>query len=1329
MKRFKSKKESAIQNAFHAQQRWVIIFLFLSACISAQALNLSHYIYKENDIYQSFKNINLPSDANIVNAVYQDSLGMMWFATQNGLFNYNGYDLHISADGNYLYGNSIYAIVQLDKTHLCVGTDNGLFWYDMQKERLEDSFQELAMRKAIRSLALFEGNLWIGTRDEGLYCYDFQKKELLQKPLSGRPETVIYALEVAGGKLFIGSYEHLSYYDVQSDERHVIDLPGTKDRMVNSLLWDEAEHCVWVGTEGLLFRYDIDSGELEQQSFLADVSCKSLALDGKSNLLIGTDNGIYIYNKVDLTCRLVVHDSRNPHSLCNNIIWDLICDKEGNIWLATDRGVSLVQARTDYNFIHLAEFVSTGDGNSFSCLYVDSHRDFWLGGDNGLIHIAARQNGNSQVKWFRNTHGNSELRHNRIRCIYEDREGLIWIATDGGIARYDSNRDTFIYYDVQDLLEKKNSNWAYGIYEDDKGRLWVATYMGGLFVVDKKRLMSHDSSQPFTELIRHLDKGNGLSDFVYGMVSDGKHTLWVNTQKGLASVNTNTFEISFKGLYLDCMIYENQAIWFSLKGILYRYDILSGQTRQLSYSSGSRHIYSLVMRNGYLWSASNIGISCWDVENRRFCTTLDVDGSYQVGTYDTQNDVIWWGGTDRLICFDPNLVEKKRKSQPVFITAVSANGALLVPDEDYEGGNLRYQHEFKLKHSENIILELSSCSYQDAEKKTFYYRWGNEGDWQVLEGNHLMFNGLSGGRYLLNISDISPLDNKEAVITTYAIIVPYPWYIRWYACLAYALLFIGILALVIRNMQRKNREMYERREREKSMELSKMKMDFFVDMSHELKTPLSLIIAPLSRLISDIADTKQREILNTIHRNALRLNTLIYKILDFRRLEEEGEDVLIRSHVELCALVEGCINNFASILAEKHIALDYSASESAIWLNLDRLKIESVFINLLSNAIKYAPAVGGHIKIVVQQQAGKVHVLVSDNGMGIEDSDLPLIFIRFFQGKRKDKSVKGTGIGLYLVKKFIELHGGQVKAWNENGLTVEVVLPMAGENVVSQESGITDSDASLSAVYMEETTLLIIDDNAEMVAFLAESLFSQYHCLKAYNGKEGLKIAQKRLPDLIIVDQMMPEMSGVEFCRQIRLCTPTSSIPIIMLTAKDTMETELESIRAGVDVFLPKPFEMKKLMLRIAQLLQKKSLLEKAVRMEHISQPDFESGENQSTPDELLLEKITSCIEENMSKEDFNVTVLANMVVIDSKQLYRKVKQLTGMTPVSYIRKLKMKKAAVLLKQKKFTVSEVMFLVGYTNASHFAKNFAEEFGVTPRMFMAESHPSEPSDES
>ena len=207
------------------------------------------------------------------------------------------------------------------------------------------------MRQAVRSLALFDGKLWIGTRDEGLYGYDFQSGELSRKPLLRKRETVIYALEVAAGRLFIGAYEHLSCYDPTSGERHFIDLPDEQSRMINSLLWDETEDCVWVGAEGLLFRYDIRRGKLAEQSFLKGVSCKSLALDGKGNLLVGTDNGLYLYNKESAACRLIVHDSRNPHSLCNNIIWDLMCDGENNIWLATDQGVSLAQASAEYPFI------------------------------------------------------------------------------------------------------------------------------------------------------------------------------------------------------------------------------------------------------------------------------------------------------------------------------------------------------------------------------------------------------------------------------------------------------------------------------------------------------------------------------------------------------------------------------------------------------------------------------------------------------------------------------------------------------------------------------------------------------------------------------------------------------------------------------------------------------------------------------------------------------------------------------------------------------------------------------------------------------------------
>ena len=1300
-----------------AQGKWLLVLLLFVFCVSVQALNLSPYIYRDGDAYQSFRNISFPLGANIVNTVYQDSLGMMWFGTQYGLFNYNGYDLHICTNGDYLYGNSIYAIIQQDENLLCIGTDNGLFWYDMRKERFEDSFQGLTMRQAVRSLALFDGKLWIGTRDEGLYGYDFQSGELSRKPLLRKRETVIYALEVAAGRLFIGAYEHLSCYDPTSGERHFIDLPDEQSRMINSLLWDETEDCVWVGAEGLLFRYDIRRGKLAEQSFLKGVSCKSLALDGKGNLLVGTDNGLYLYNKESAACRLIVHDSRNPHSLCNNIIWDLMCDGENNIWLATDQGVSLAQASAEYHFIHLSELVSVGDGNSFTCLYMDSHNGFWLGGDNGLIHIVAQPDGKPLAKWFRNSGGQSELRHNRIRHIYEDREGLVWIATDGGIARYEPSRDAFVYYDIQSPDGRKNSNWAYGVYEDEAGRLWVAAYLGGLFVVDKKRLMSHDSSRPFTELIRHLDKENGLSDFVYGMVSNGQHTLWVNTQNGLASVDTQTFEVSFKNLFLDCMIYDDQTVWYSLRGTLYRYDTWSGEAKRVFHSSDCRHIYSLVMEDGYLWFTSNLGIACWDVKNESIRTRLDMEGGYQSGMYDTRNNVIWWGETDRLICFNPNRVEKKRRSRQVFVTAVSSNGELLVPGEDYEGSSLRYQRELRLKRAGSIVLELSSCSYQNAERAAFYYRLSDDGSWQALEGNHLPFNGLSGGTYRLQLSGSSPLADKEAVVHTYTITVPYPWYLRWYAWLVYVCVFAAVLYVIIQNIQRKNREAFERREREKSMELSKMKMDFFVDMSHELKTPLSLIIAPLSRLMSEVNNARQKEVLAAIQNNALRLNTLIYKILNFRQLEDEGENTLIRSHVELCALVQGCVRNFSATLEERQIDLTFSATPDEVWLNVDKLKIESVFINLLSNAIKYVPAEGGRIGVTVRKEADNVFVRVSDNGTGIPEDDLPLVFIRFFQGKNKNKHAEGTGIGLYLVKKFTELHNGQVKAWNDNGLTIEVMLPATGGNAVLREEKTEQAGDASAEPASEGVTLLIIDDNAEMVSFLAESLSRQYRCLKAYDGKEGLKVARQQKPDLIVVDQMMPEMNGMEFCKQIRQDTPTSSIPIIMLTAKDTMETELESIKVGIDVFLPKPFDLKKLMLRIAQLLHKKELLEKSVRIETIARPEMKGDADKRTPDEKLLERITSCIEENLNKEEFNVSALADLAGIDSKQLYRKVKQLTGMTPVSYVRKLRMKKAAVLLEQKKFTVSEVMFLVGYTNASHFSKNFSEEFGVTPKQFM------------
>lgn len=375
--------------------------------------------------------------------------------------------------------------------------------------------------------------------------------------------------------------------------------------------------------------------------------------------------------------------------------------------------------------------------------------------------------------------------------------------------------------------------------------------------------------------------------------------------------------------------------------------------------------------------------------------------------------------------------------------------------------------------------------------------------------------------------------------------------------------------------------------------------------------------------------------------------------------------------------------------------------------------MESVFTNLISNAIKYVKDDTGIIKVSLDKRDYEVIITVSDNGEGMKADEIPMMFIKFFQGKNTHAG--GTGIGLYLVKKFVELHKGNISVANDNGLNIKITLPVTGDNAITEK---TESDIIEKDINEEKETLLIIDDNHEIVDFLTESLTKNYNCIKAYNGKEGLKAVSKRIPNLIIVDHMMPEMNGFEFTKAMRHNQQTASVPIIMLTAKDDMNTEMESLKIGVDVFISKPFELKKLFLHIAQLLQRNKNIEKTVKISNITNPEFKTDKDKRTPDEILIENITKVVEENMEKEEFNVTSLAQIICIDPKQLYRKVKQLTGMTPIAYLKKLRMKKAAVLLSENRFTVSEVMYLVGYTNASYFTKCFVEEFGITPKQFIS-----------
>lgn len=503
-----------------------------------------------------------------------------------------------------------------------------------------------------------------------------------------------------------------------------------------------------------------------------------------------------------------------------------------------------------------------------------------------------------------------------------------------------------------------------------------------------------------------------------------------------------------------------------------------------------------------------------------------------------------------------------------------------------------------------------------------------------------------------------------------------------------------------------------------------MKIDFFTNMSHELKTPLSLILAPISIMLSEIKEPKTKEYLDIINKNALRLNTLIQSILNFKRIEYKEESMVIRTKQELGAMIASALNMFKPVCEKKHISIEFNRCESMIWMNLDVVKMESVLYNLISNAIKFVSEDNGKVTIVLNydQASNNAYITIKDNGEGIPKNEINMIWTRLYQGSNKKHNPNGTGIGLYLVKKFVELHNGTITIKSEvkKGTSFIIAIPNDDKNRI-KEAGLPiqmqDEENENFHENDNRSLLLFVDDNEEILSFMSQTFSTSYRCVTANNGEKGLKSALEYKPDLMIIDEMMPVMNGMTLCRKLRKEMPTTSIPVIMLTAKDDNNTEIESIKSGVDAFMPKPFDINRLRLRIEQLLESRRLMQSKWQMEKSIDMATSISGNILNDDEKLMNDIIKTLEERMSDSSFNVTMLCEELGVGTKRVLRLIKTQTGMTPVNFMRIIRMKKAAVLLRQNKFTVSEVMYMVGFQNTSYFSKCFTTEFGISPKEYM------------
>ena len=1265
------------------------ILLILVFCIQTQAAE--HLLWK---------NISVGNMPMAVHAITRAENGLIWLGTDYGLFGYDGYKIYGYGTDNGFPGCQIYGVISRQGT-LYLGTNNGLQILNTRSGTVRYPAADHNPSE-IRAMISETDKLWIGALS-GLYEYDFQT-DILRKCDLVLPHDAVYALLYDRERLYVGTYRGLCRYDLSGNRIEPIRLEyrGTDKSsiFVNALALDPENRILYVGTEGSLLTYDLSAQRVVSETLKGN-SVKSLQLCAEG-LLAGTDNGLYLLTKEQGTT-LYRHDSRLPGSIANNIIWSLRVDAEGYLLAGTDTGLSSTNTTSGLSIIQLSTLTGRGDGNQISSMLRDSDGALWLGGPNGIIRTA-----DEETEWFLPGNANSGLSHNRVRDIFQDRNGTVWVATDGGLNRFDKRRHRFESFHIEDAGGKYNANWCYSIVEDADARLWVGSYLGGIMAVDPATLKAGKVCRAQQAINTETGLPNNL---INRIALDSRGTLWAILFRDdtLIRIDNNGLQrISVKeltGNYPNTLyIAPDDEIWVGATDKLLWVSQEMDQTRIYRLptgGSGSDNIIDLEKVGDDLWIVTSTGVWTLETDSGEVNLLPVPDRSYSSIYLDPAEGSVLLGSADEIIQINPAWIAGGIRGKGVNIMRTIVDGK--VASTPFLAGT--ELSTITLKSASNELkIELSSLDCNPVMTYRYAYHIpGITDDYVVLPPgeNTLSVPHLPSGTHELFIkhyaAGATPIKLQIKVLA--------PWYARWYAICAYLLILGGATLSTIVLLRRRDRKRLEQRERDQTLSSIRHKMEFLTNISHELKTPLSMILGPVSQLREEVTDKKMRHTLDVIHKNAVRINEMMHKTVEIDRVDLETEAPIIRSRVDVTEFCRSIFDSYAEAWPSVHFV--FTADNEPLTAEWDVVKMESVFNNLISNACKYSKE-DATIGCSIRRVGNSIEIRVSDDGVGIPAGEQQLIFQRLFRSSRTAELKNGTGIGLYLVKRYIEMHGGEigVESCENMGTTFTVRLPYEAPEASAAPAHEASPD-------LARPRILIVEDNRAVAELIQDILSERCECQIASNGRAGLALLPTFRPELILTDEMMPVMSGLEMCRRIKAMPAFASIPIIMVTAREDNETETQAARLGIDTFLSKPFEAPLLRALAEQRLQAKDAVRESLRIEQITTVAPIVAESGS---ERLLDLVTRTIEEHIDDTELNVKSLCEKTGIGNKQLGRLIKKYAGVTPVEYIRQIRMKKAVVLLSQHKFTIAEIAYMVGFGTPSYFTKCFIAQYGCKPSQY-------------
>ena len=1340
--------------------------------------------------------------------IFQDNEGFLWFGTIDGLNKFDGYSFEVYRpvlnDPNSISNNRINSIVQDGEGDLWIGTSNGL---NVFKKQLNRFFRIKLFREArpypiardvINDLHYdsITNSIWIATRNGLSRVFLDNVDRSTYQNLSFQHyyhnESDIFSLDnnyvtniVAGtdGKLWIGTYgEHLNLYIKDKDhfERLLIDIDDeyALGQLPKSIIVD-SDGDFWIGNDlSKLVFWDRKHDTFEVKSITEHSTPIFHMYEDKRGLIwIATDGfGIYIVDKLNGSIQHIVHNSVDPFSLPNDQPSKILEDKDGIFWIATyNKGVSKL-ALFKSSFGHY--FHQPGNHNSLSTYIAqsvlqDNLNNIWIGTDGGGLNLFNEQN--KTFTHYRSDPNNpTTISSDKILYLAQANDNGIWVCTwDGGLNKFNpltKNSKRYLHSELNPESIGQNTVWC--AVEDNTNRLWLGTQTAGLNLLDPHSDVfykyTHDPE----------DSSSLLSNFVFSVYIDSHNRLFVGTSLGLNFVQLDELsefipeEIHFKTIKVAMLqdyrinyIYEDHKNNIWVGSDLGLHQLSDDLTYIQSFSIKNGLPNNLILgitedRGGFIWATTKSGLSrinpdTGELKNFNIQDGLQGMEFQSKSICKTRNGRILIGGINGFNLFNPSNITTDEATVVPVLTNFRLNNKIIYPGDTINNrvlleAPLNRIKKLVLKYNQRYIgIEYVALHYQNPDRIKYSYKMIGLDDDYIEVGNTRIANysNLPPGDYTFEVRSSLDADWEMASVASFDIKVLPPWWRTWWA---YVIYFLVIIILLWIGMQYYTKLIRE----EKEHEIDQQKLQFFINVSHEFRTPLTLILNPINKMISSYHDPEEvKNSAFTIQRSAARLLNLVNQLLDFRKLEL-GKEELKLVKADMLSFSNDIYLVFKDLAKAKEVRFNFNSSQSKLPVVFDPDKYEKILTNLISNAIKYTDS-GGEVTLTIEKTNQSkilnnknareaVEIRVSDTGVGFRKEQLQEVFTRFFN---TESSKTGTGIGLNFTKALVELHGGNITVESEyqKGSTFIVHLPLQTKFRQSQikkesEQGMSEYKPDLNVLksveydlliadntFSENTVetfktsdqekspvLLIVEDNKELRVHLKKELGQLFKVMEAVNGAEGLRLAKKHFPDIIISDVMMPGMDGFEMCRKIKSEIETCHIPIILMTARSLEEDRIEGYKMGADGYLPKPFNINVLVARLNNLLEtKKRLREKFISLGGIT-PSSELTSN--SLDESFLDNTTKIIVENISNPDFNLDELLKQIGTSRSQFYRKINSLTGQNPSHFIRTIRLKYASELLIRNQYTVKEIAYKSGFNSTAYFNKTFRELFGMTPNEY-------------